>query len=341
MIADSKLIDAARKAVLLAARVTRAVHRNSGAVRTITKDDRSPVTVADYASQAIVCATLRDTLTDAFSAVPIIAEEEGALLRQPAHAAHCSATLEAVREVRPDITESELLDLIDRAHGGAGGPRFWTLDPIDGTKGFLRGQQYAVALAFVEHGVPVIGALACPNLPRDIQGPLDQADPVGTVYVATKGGGTEEHPGIDSTTAAPRLLPRVPPLEAATIVTCASVEAGHSSVGDTDRLLAHIGADREVRRLDSSAKYAVVARGQADAYIRLPTRKDYVERIWDHAAGVVVATEAGCIVSDMFGRELDFTRGRGLAGNQGVIVARPGAHERIIRGIAELGIGSM
>jgi 3'(2'), 5'-bisphosphate nucleotidase len=44
--------------------------------------------------------------------------------------------------------------------------RYWTLDPIDGTKGFLRGDQYAIALALVEHGEVVLGVLGCPNLPN-------------------------------------------------------------------------------------------------------------------------------------------------------------------------------
>ena len=230
--------------------------------------------------------------------------------------------------------------MIDGAAAAPTEPRFWTLDPIDGTKGFLRGQQYAVALALVEHGKPIIGVLACPNLSRALDAPLDRADPAGTVYVAVKGEGLEEHACVEPGSEPPRRLGRVDPLGDRPLRSCASVESAHSSVSDTDRLLQHVGASREVVRLDSSAKYAVVARGQADAYLRLPTRKDYVERIWDHAAGSVVASEAGCIVTDLFGRELDFGQGRGLARNKGVIVARPGAHERIIRGIAELGIGS-
>ena len=100
-----------------------------------------------------------------------------------------------------------------------------------------------------------------------------------------------------------------------------------------------MGADPEVIRVDSSAKYALVARGQADAYLRLPTRKDYVERIWDHAAGTVVATEVGAVVSDIFGHPLDFRHGRGLEKNKGVIVTRADVHPRIVQTIAELGIG--
>jgi 3'(2'), 5'-bisphosphate nucleotidase len=49
--------------------------------------------------------------------------------------------------------------------------RFWALDPIDGTKGFLRGDQYAIALALVENREVKLGVLACPNLHVDIRQP--------------------------------------------------------------------------------------------------------------------------------------------------------------------------
>ena len=65
---------------------------------------------------------------------------------------------------RANIRSDEICSWID--HGGAVHyrERFWTLDPIDGTKGFLRGEQYAVALALIEGGEVVVAALACPNL---------------------------------------------------------------------------------------------------------------------------------------------------------------------------------
>jgi len=91
-------------------------------------------------------------------------------------------------------------------------------------------------------------------------------------------------------------------------------------------------------RLDSQAKYAVVARGQADIYLRMPTKKGYVERIWDHAAGALCAVEGGCVVSDIRGAPLDFGCGRGLENNSGIAVAPPGVHGRIIAAIGRLGL---
>ena len=52
---------------------------------------------------------------------------------------------------------------------GEVGPSFWTLDPIDGTKGFLRRDQYAIALAYVVDGVVQLGVLGCPEFTTPIE----------------------------------------------------------------------------------------------------------------------------------------------------------------------------
>ncbi len=84
----------------------------------------------------------------------------------------------------------------------------------------------------------------------------------------------------------------------------------------------------------------MVARNQAEAYLRMPTGADYVEKIWDHAAGMLIATEAGAVVSDITGKPLDFSQGWRLESNRGVICAVPGLHSRIIKAIEALGIAS-
>ena len=67
----------------------------------------------------------------------------------------------------------------------------------------------------------------------------------------------------------------------------------------------------------------------------LPTRADYVEKIWDHAAGMLVATEAGAVVTDIDGKRLDFSRGAGLSGNRGVLCAGPDFHGVLLSAIEE------
>ena len=82
--------------------------------------------------------------------------------------------------------------------------------------------------------------------------------------------------------------------------------------------------------MDSQAKYAAVARGDASIYLRLPTRKDYQEKIWDHAAGVAVITQAGGRVTDITGSPLDFTRGYTLAVNRGIIATNGAIHDAVV-----------
>ncbi len=330
---EPRMAEAALAAVTLAAAVCRQVQRNLDDVRRILKDDKSPVTIADYASQAIVARELTRLLGE----TPVlVAEETSTFLRDDDHAPHLEATLAATREVWDDCDEDALLRMIDVGCGDTHHAGFWTLDPIDGTKGFLRNQQYAIALAYVQRGEPVIGVMACPNLSRDFNAPLDEPDPVGSLYLAIRGQGVEEFPclppGEASRTDRARLT-RPVRNEGAPLRVCGSVESAHSSDEGTEAVLAAIGGGNERVRLDSQAKYAVVARGQADAYMRLPTRKGYVERIWDHAAGALVASEAGCFVTDIHGRALDFSKGRGLEANTGILCAPAAAHGALLGAI--------
>jgi len=331
----AKMLEAARDAVTIASGVCRQVQSALDSVRQITKDDKSPVTVADFASQAVVAKVLSDRLGE----VVLVGEEDSKFLRQEGHGAHLDAVVAAVQGVFDDLNADEVLRLIDVGAGDTHHAGFWTLDPIDGTKGFLRGQQYAIALAYIERGEPVVGAMGCPNLPADFSADLDTPDPKGCVYEAIKGDGAFEIAGHSKATRI-----RCNDIdEGGSISVCGSVEKAHSNADDTDRILEYIGTHSghptgEPVKIDSQCKYAVTARGQAHAYLRMPTRKGYVERIWDHAAGALVATEAGCFVTDIKGHALDFSHGRGLEKNKGIVCAPPRVHGLVIGVIEALGI---
>ncbi len=316
-------------------RVARAVQQDVEEIRRETKDDRSPVTVADFAVQAIVALTLLEDDPDAL----IVGEEKADLLRQSDMTALRDEVVKAVRTVRPDATAERILDAIDHCRHDGNAEAFWTIDPVDGTKGFLRGQQYAVALGRIERGHVVLGVMGCPNLPRAFDASLEKADPRGAIYFAASTRGAWElpadKPGAEPTRIGAR---EVDPEDLDGIRACESVEAAHSAQDDTARVLASLGSPGKPVRLDSQCKYAVVARGQADAYLRLPTRKDYVEKIWDHAAGSLIATEAGARVSDITGSALDFGRGRRLETNRGIVCAAYGLHGLLIDAIEKLGI---
>jgi len=339
MIDHAEYAQAGRQAVVAASIVCREVQKNLDAVRSITKDDKSPVTVADYAAQAVVATVLKEQIGE----YVMIAEESSTFLRDEDNVLILNAVVAAVQEVWEDATADAVLDAIDLGAGDTSHHRYWTLDPIDGTKGFLRNQQYAVALGFIENGTPTIGVMGCPNLAVDMSIPFDERDDHGCLYYAIQGEGIWETRCDDGDAESIRIT-RLDHIESEEISVCASVEKAHTNVSDTDRILDwiesnNLGKAGEPARLDSQCKYAVVARGQADAYLRLPTREGYVERIWDHAAGCCIACESGAFVTDIFGHNLDFSHGRGLEKNKGIVCAPPRIHGILLRAIKELGIG--
>ena len=285
--------------------------------RSITKGDKSPVTVADYAAQAIVSLTLSAGAAD----IPLVGEEDASDLREGAHSAHRAEVLQLVRRVFPDVSEGQVMDAIDRGvHGGGATGRHWVLDPIDGTKGFLRGGQYAVALGLVEEGEVVVGVLGCPNL-----------DPGGTLFSAIRGGGARTGTMGEAIT---RPIAVSAESKASAARFCESVEAAHSAHDWSASIAAKLGVTAEPYRIDSQCKYAAVARGDAAIYLRLPTRKGYVEKIWDHAAGYLIVTEAGGKVTDIKGAPLDISRGRLLELNRGVVATNGRLHDEVLAAVA-------
>ncbi len=294
----------------------------------LEKKDRSPVTVADFGSQALVCRALGEAFPDD----PVIGEEGADELREPGNAALLERVVSHVRDLRPEATPDQVCAWIDRGGARDYAPRFWTLDPIDGTKGFLRGQHYAVALALIIDGRIELAALGCPNLGTKLEG--DRG--AGSVLTAVRGHGVQQWPMDGEGDPAPV---QVSGLDAPSgLRFCESVEAAHSSHDDAARIADRLGIAVPGVRVDSQVKYAVTARGEADAYLRLPKSAEYVEKIWDHAAGALVVTEAGGRVSDIHGNDLDFSLGYRLERNKGVIVTNGRLHEAVLGAIRELGI---
>ncbi|MBN2716019.1 MAG: 3'(2'),5'-bisphosphate nucleotidase [Deltaproteobacteria bacterium] len=316
--------DVAVQAIAAAAAICKNVQREISP-DVLEKKDKSPVTVADFGSQALVCRALGE----AFPADPVIGEEDSKELRLPESAALLARLVNVVQQVMPDATSGDILEWIDRGGQNTYCDRFWTLDPIDGTKGFLRKDQYAISLALIVNGEIVVGALCCPNMTAH-----DGTD--GVIFVAEKGSGAVEIPLGKATETPIQVSPQT---VQANIRTCESVEKGHSSHSDSARIAALLGISADPVRIDSQAKYATVARGDAEAYRRLPRDAKYREKIWDHAGGVLVVTEAGGKVTDIKGRPLDFTCGQTLAKNIGVIVTNGTFHDAIIGAIDELKIG--
>ncbi|CAN1854266.1 PAP-specific phosphatase HAL2-like [Linum perenne] len=116
---------------------------------------------------------------------------------------------------------------------------------------------------------------------------------------------------------------------------CEPVEKANSSHSFTAGLAQSVGLRKEPLRVYSMVKYATIARGHAEVFMKF-ARTGYKEKIWDHAAGVVIVQEAGGVVTDAGGRPLDFSGGGAyLEGLDRGIIASSGAelHGKIIEAV--------
>jgi 3'(2'), 5'-bisphosphate nucleotidase len=314
-------LELATTAVAQAAQLCSAVQNQRDEVAAATKQDRSPVTVADYGAQALICRLLAEHFPDD----RVLAEEHSADLLAEGGSELSAALVAAVsKTLGTSASLEEICGWIE--HGrGCDSSRSWILDPVDGTKGFLRGGQYAIALALLEGEQLSLGVLGCPNLAL--------GDGLGCLLYARRGRGAFQAPLSDTSKREDISVAAAgSPSE---LVFVESVESAHADHGAHAKICELLGAKREPLRMDSQAKYAAVARGDASVYLRLPNPKtpEYRQKAWDHAAGALLVTEAGGRVTDIFGQQLDFTAGPTLANNRGVVATSGHCHHAVIQAV--------
>ena len=213
-----------------------------GPAAAVEKADGSPVTAADEAAERLILPALRALTPE----IPIVSEEE------------------AAAGLAPETV----------------GDRFWLVDPLDGTKEFIkRNGEFTVNIALVEFGVPVLGVVHVP-----VTGETYAASGPGTATLSVGGG--ESRP----------IAARPLPAGGVTIVASRS----HGDDTALDQFLAGTKV-AERRPAGSSVKFCLVARGAADLYPRLgPTME------WDTAAGHAVLLGAGGAVTTIEGEPLHY-----------------------------------
>ncbi|EGR50484.1 uncharacterized protein TRIREDRAFT_30144, partial [Trichoderma reesei QM6a] len=252
----------------------------------------------------------------------------------------------------------EMLELLDLAGRGQPGPRgrFWIMDPVDGTASFLRGQQYAVSLALVEDGREVLGVVCYPNLGLDGGGgggivaeTSVDVHGCGVMLSSIRGEGTDyrrllstEPTGLGPARKLDRLSPPAD-LSALRFVDCLASKSSRLDIAEG--LARQIGAlpFPGVDLWSSHVRYAALMLGDDDddggnkeqeekkGRNRHPSRAC----VWDHAGSQLLYTEMGGKVTDLEGREMDFGRGRTLAGNWGLVAAPEGVHGEVLRLVRE------
>lgn len=213
-------------------------------VKVAYKTDRSPVTAADRAAHDHIVAGLERLTPD----IPAISEESGDDLR-------CGRRLDW--------------------------PWHWLVDPLDGTRGFIRGNQdFTVNVALIQADRPVLGVVYAPA-----QGEMYFAHEGGGAFFCREGSADAERIGVRRSPSSPlRVL-------------CSRSHAA-SAVELYDHYVGAMG-DAQQRAMSSSLKFCRIARGEADVYPRMrPTSE------WDTAAGQAVLECAGGAVLDLQGQPL-------------------------------------
>jgi myo-inositol-1(or 4)-monophosphatase len=196
-------------------------------------------------------------------------------------------------ELLPDAgwLSEETID--DAARLGA--ERIWVVDPIDGTRDYLRGRNgWAISVALVERGQPVIGVLDAPARNE--------------VWTATAGGGAFRNGERLRVASRDRL---------------AGARVPADQLPKVDRDLAMVAKPNSI-----ALRIAMVAAGEADLLATIRWGNE-----WDIAAAVLLAREAGATVSDAFGRPLGFNTPTAEA--FGVLATVPGIHAAAVERLAE------
>ncbi|KAJ5273561.1 3(2)-5-bisphosphate nucleotidase [Penicillium angulare] len=333
---------AVQRAALLTKQLLSAVDKGS-----LSKSDASPVTIADFAAQASIIAAIHHTFPDD----DIVGEEDATALRE--NPALLERTWELATSVHLDDeaneallytpqTREELLDLIDLGARGEcrHGRRAWTLDPVDGTATYIRGQQYAVCLSLVEDGVQKLGVIGCPNLQLG-SGPVSEdlvdRDGYGQLLTAIAGQGAFIQPmGTGALLPGKQLDPVLQITETSEIRLVDTQESSSQRLDAHEKIAAHLSCPwpNTVDLWSAQMRYiAIAVQGGCNSFIKVPSKATYRSKIWDHSGGMLLAQELGCVVTDLEGKSVDCGLGRTLADCHGMVVAPTSIHGQILEAV--------
>lgn len=280
--------------------------------------DGEPVTIADYGAQALLGRALQTHYPDD----AVVAEESSAQFLELVTAEQRADVLAILAAILATaVTEAEVAAWLDFGKGKSS-RRTWVIDPIDGTRGFIARRHYAIACGLLVDGKAAEGIVAAPGYNKK-----------GALFY-TRDGAAWRAP-IDSglglrVTVSQRRDTRE-------LVAVQSFEKHHASKSRMQRARDSAGLGKaRVRELDSMEKYALVACGDADLYMRLPPAgSHYAHKIWDHAAGAALVSQAGGRVTDLDGSPLDFSQGDTLP-NRGMVISSGQHHDRIIAAVQQV-----
>jgi len=273
--------------------------RTKNASSFIKKDD-SPVTLADFASQIFIISNIKKY----FPEDQIIAEEESSVfidLYAENIVKKCYNSL--------NITfEENLKETLN--YRGSNSKRQWTVDPIDGTKGFQKGLAYAIGMGFMIQAEPTVCAIGVPNYKNTRL----------TIFSAEKNHGAKVSYGDQNFTK----ISVSSKNEIKKFRICHSLHYNKPWVLDFARSL---GITNFIP-LDSMAKLCMVADGSSEIYIKpMNMQRSYT---WDFLPGELLVKEAGGVITDIRGNPIQYVNDKCKITAPGLIASNGIRHEELL-----------
>lgn len=340
----------------------------------VSKDDLSPVTIADFAIQALLTCTLHHAFpTDRF-----VGEESAAALREnPVLLNRVWDSLQFVAAskadddnddhdvvVRTPSSAEEMCDMIDWCGNGqpADHARVWVFDPIDGTENFVKGLLYAINVALLDAGRQRLSVIGCPNMSVDIAFPATDAslDPAGEGALAygVRGQGAFVRtlhgapiPAGDDVLAegersGSRRLPRYADADAdadtatttVTALRCLTATSVDSGLHKVHAAVAdRLGVAYPGNDLlPWVLRWLLLALGVGHATWWLYLSRDRLGKIWDHAGAMLLFEEVGGKITDVDGRDISLVAGRKMVANYGFVAAPAPWHGQVLRAVNDV-----
>jgi 3'(2'), 5'-bisphosphate nucleotidase len=268
-------------------------------VKTYIKKDQSPATVADYSSQIYILNQLKEK----FPRDQIIAEEtETGLIdiNSTNRIKECFKKL--------DITNiNDFKNLLN--YRGPKSTRQWTVDPIDGTKGFMKGLKYAIGIGLMVNSDVKICVIGVPEYNKDGL----------AIFIAEQGQGAKASYGGKN--FKPIHVSTQNNLEKARL--CQSL---HYDLPWVTQFADKIGIEERIK-VDSMAKFCLVADGSYDLYIK--PIMGFQAFTWDYSQGDLLVREAGGKVTDLDEERLIFKDEKCILRAPGIITSNGLLHDEV------------
>jgi len=247
-------------------------HFHSGLKHSITmKPDQSPVTQADIAANKIII----DHLIKIDPKIPLLSEENGI----------------------PDFSIRKTWS------------RYWLIDPLDGTRGFIKhSPEFCVNIALIENHMPILGV---------IYSPVDQY-----CYYATKNKGAfYQSKEMEAPAAMHTCKAAMTPLRFLT--------GRFDQHPSFKKVIEKHFKEVTITQMNSALKFPQIARGIADVYVRLGSTSE-----WDTAAGHCIVNEAGGSVVDFSGRPLHYNTQSSLINPPFIAMGDPAQCDKYIAAVS-------